>query len=346
MPFCSNCGQQLSDNAKFCAGCGTPCKAEDLANNQRRTIYDGELHKCPNCGENITSFVSVCPSCGNELRGMSVSQSIKAFSEKLKKTNNIEQQVLLIRSYPIPNTKEDILEFMILTSTNISGDIPKSLLESWKAKFEQCYRKAELTFGNSNEFERIKSLYEQTSKKMNKAEFVQTTKSARSILKNIASSMPNPVFGIVCLLLMIYEIIRLLSGDFVGIDVIFCAIILGIVYKVTEKRTSKKETKAEKNAKAASTDKSDTDDSEKTKLKIPSAVRNGTSDNYAVFESMLVQAGFTNVKSIPLHDLAFGVIKKQGAIESIKINGKDISSYFVYKFVPDVPIIISYHSFR
>lgn len=196
MQFCPYCGTKLDEGARFCKNCGesvvnkTSSKetsesepVDEAPETKRKTVYDGEIHKCPHCGENITSFVSVCPSCGNELRGRSVSQSIKEFSEKLIKTNDIEQQVLLIRSYPIPNTKEDILEFMILASSNISGDIPKSLLESWKTKFEQCFRKAELTFGNSNEFERCKSLYEKTSRKMNQAEFFQTKNSAIHIIK-------------------------------------------------------------------------------------------------------------------------------------------------------------------
>ena len=346
MAFCSNCGKELATGAKFCVRCGTPCDVETSVDDKRKTIYDGEIHKCPNCGESIASFVSVCPSCGNELRGMSVSQSIKEFSEKLEKTNNIDQQVLLIKSYPIPNTKEDILEFMILTSTNISSDIPKNSLEAWKAKFEQCYRKAELSFGNSNEFERIESIYEQTSKKMNKAEFVQTTKSAGSIIKNIASLMPNPVFGIVCLFLLVFEIARIFSGDFAGIDVVFSAIILGVVYKLTEKKQPTKVNKAKPRGQATLVEKPISGENEIIKIKIPSVVRNGTSDNYAVVETALIQAGFTNIKAVPLHDLALGILKKQGSIESITVNGKNISSYFIYKFVPDVPIIITYHSFR
>ena len=58
----------------------------------------------------------------------SVSQSIKEFSEKLIKTNDIEQQVLLIRSYPIPNTKEDILEFMILAKSNFDANSGSSIV--------------------------------------------------------------------------------------------------------------------------------------------------------------------------------------------------------------------------
>lgn len=61
MAFCVNCGQELVEGAKFCANCG---KAVDgnSSNSQRKTVYDGELHKCPNCGETINAFVTICPT--------------------------------------------------------------------------------------------------------------------------------------------------------------------------------------------------------------------------------------------------------------------------------------------
>lgn len=34
MAFCKNCGQQLADNAAFCAACGTPTNAGDSQNTQ------------------------------------------------------------------------------------------------------------------------------------------------------------------------------------------------------------------------------------------------------------------------------------------------------------------------
>ena len=81
MAFCINCGQRLVDDAKFCANCGTPA-AND--NTKRKTVYDGELHKCPNCGELLNSFSSSCLSCGYELRGTEATSSVKELSYKLE----------------------------------------------------------------------------------------------------------------------------------------------------------------------------------------------------------------------------------------------------------------------
>ena len=50
MAFCINCGQELTEDAKFCANCGQAV-GNNSSTSQRKTVYDGELHKCPNCGE-------------------------------------------------------------------------------------------------------------------------------------------------------------------------------------------------------------------------------------------------------------------------------------------------------
>lgn len=47
MAFYINCGQELAEGAKFCASCGNAVDAsQNGAKEQRKTVYDGELHKC------------------------------------------------------------------------------------------------------------------------------------------------------------------------------------------------------------------------------------------------------------------------------------------------------------
>ncbi len=202
MAYCINCGQRLTDGAKFCANCGMPTTNDQT---KRKTIYDGELHKCPNCGELLNSFTLACPSCGYELRGTNANNSVKELSYKLeqiektreheppsksyisklygtdgKLSKTDEQKISLIRSFPIPNTKEDILEFMILASSNINfklyglGDkgvitaSQREVSDAWFAKMEQVYEKAQLLFSNHPEFQKISRLYEKTNRKIKK----------------------------------------------------------------------------------------------------------------------------------------------------------------------------------
>ena len=200
MAFCENCGQQHDDSAKFCPNCGAKTDKNDTENkSQRQTVYSGEIHKCPNCGEVLNSFLINCPACGYELRSTKASNAVREFVLKLEaiessreqekpknvftrnlKTDKItktdEQKINLIRNYFIPNTKEDIIEFLILASSNIDfklyGDntsgIQREISDAWLAKFDQAYQKAKLTFGKNPDFQYMKNIFNETHRKINK----------------------------------------------------------------------------------------------------------------------------------------------------------------------------------
>ena len=192
MAYCSSCGAKLQDSVRFCPNCGN----ENTAQNQymhytqqsSRSFYDGKVHKCPNCGASISSFTTNCPSCGYELRDIKVSESVKEFTNELyrieseriigkskglnkrsiEKNNSIidKKIVNLISNFAIPNTREDLFEFLILASSNInqsgydefgnSSGINKSsernsriaISDAWMAKFNQADQKAKLMFPN------------------------------------------------------------------------------------------------------------------------------------------------------------------------------------------------------
>lgn len=191
MAFCINCGQELAEGAKFCANCGTAVN-ETNSSAQRRTTYEGEIHKCPNCGEVLESFVVNCPTCGYEFRGTKNSTSVREFAVKIEEieksrptksfglkkmledqnevSETDKRKISLIRSFVIPNTKEDLFEFLILASSNINmqrynefdsiSESEQAVSDAWEAKFEQAYEKAKLSFGYTSEFQKIQSIYE------------------------------------------------------------------------------------------------------------------------------------------------------------------------------------------
>ena len=106
MAFCINCGQELAEGAKFCANCGKA--VNNSATTQRKTVYDGELHKCPNCGELLNSFVTNCPTCGYELRSVKTNSPVNELAKKIEKTTSVAEQIELITNFYVPNTREDI----------------------------------------------------------------------------------------------------------------------------------------------------------------------------------------------------------------------------------------------
>ena len=162
---------------------------------ERRTVYEGEIHKCPSCGEVLASFVANCPACGHEFRGAKNSTSVREFASKLEEIERtrpakksglkkaLENQtevsetdlrkISLIRSFVIPNTKEDLFEFLVLASSNINlqryndfdsiSESEQAVSDAWEAKFEQAYEKAKLSFGNAPEFKKIHAIYEKKS---------------------------------------------------------------------------------------------------------------------------------------------------------------------------------------
>lgn len=247
MPYCTNCGKQFPDDAKFCPECGTPViKGQAQSQEQRKQEYAGEVRKCPNCGEVLDSFMTHCPACGHEIRHIKAASAAQELAQKLEeielqkmpnepiqlitpmkfrkqtRQNNdsimkkalgwdlfeksrikheqealedairtehfarmreakfredqferqkARQKVSLISNFPVPNTKEDILEFMLLADTNISlkrGN-NHSVSKAWMTKMDQVYQKAEISFNNTSDLERIKEIYSNTKAKIKKA---------------------------------------------------------------------------------------------------------------------------------------------------------------------------------
>lgn len=201
MAFCSNCGHRLADDAKFCAKCGTSTGTIDYS--KRSAVYDGELHKCPNCGEVLKSFEINCPACGLELRGRKASNAVKEFALKLEAiearreyekprglfsvfesqqrvSKTDEQKISLIKSFSVPNTKEDMLEFMILATSNMNmraydyanTNVSKSEKEinaAWFSKAQQVYEKAKRSYSSDNVFLEIKELYDKCKSRIKKS---------------------------------------------------------------------------------------------------------------------------------------------------------------------------------
>lgn len=214
MSYCSNCGHKLIEGSKFCNNCGCSINSGVNGNSEKRKIiYEGVIHKCPNCGEVLNSFVAKCPSCGYELRNSKSSEFINEFTLKLSQTETNEQKITLLQSFPIPNTKEDIFEFMILAVTNINyqdlGEKYKNISEAWLVKFEQSYQKALLLFKNDSDFLEIQKIYEQGHKTIN-----DTRKKARTknILKAIARNTPILLSLIILICAVYIDKINPVSG--------------------------------------------------------------------------------------------------------------------------------------
>ena len=136
----------------------------------------GDIKKCPSCGSTVTSFNTNCIDCGHEFRNIEADTSIsKLFdllmeAETSAKDNTIfgsignllsgredtttEKKRNIIANFPIPNSKESIIEFLstafpkakkatIFNCFNGHERYIRNLfVEAWKSKCEQIIMKA------------------------------------------------------------------------------------------------------------------------------------------------------------------------------------------------------------
>lgn len=204
MNYCSKCGEKLVDGAKFCQKCGTPVHDGFYKDSEeRQKVYEGKIYKCPNCGEVLKSFARNCPACGFELRGTKATSAVREFALKLEAIEarreyekpkgifsasqnqmNIsktdEQKINLIQNFSVPNTREDMLEFMILATSNINTKSydsanssitkgEKAITDAWNSKIKQVYEKAKRSYGDAADFAEIQELYDKSNFEIKKA---------------------------------------------------------------------------------------------------------------------------------------------------------------------------------
>lgn len=206
MLVCSNCNKEISSDSKFCPNCGTHVKDNNYEQ-KRNIVFEGTIYKCPNCGEILNSFVSNCPVCGYELRNVNNSNAVEQLTKKLEEieskrdpntelklmrmrgwygsANAIspidEQKISLIQNFSIPNTKEDLYEFLILSKSNIDYSVydalslvtenRRLLSKAWESKFEQAYLKAKILFKDDDRIVEINKMYEDRKKRINRKIF-------------------------------------------------------------------------------------------------------------------------------------------------------------------------------
>jgi hypothetical protein len=163
-------------------------KINETPNEERRSFStshstDTKPLKCSNCNAFFESFATHCSYCGYEFTNLSANSSVKVLHQKLMEIESKRvidnnpfkafgammmknlsgshhdevdmQKMELIRSFPIPNTKEDLLEFFTLALPEATVKIRKfigityqedrtkeAIKKVWLTKCEQIIMKA------------------------------------------------------------------------------------------------------------------------------------------------------------------------------------------------------------
>ena len=167
--FCSNCGRQIDGNARFCSFCGTVQQVYPVESHPKReaVVREGTIHKCPHCGESLSFDAIICPACGREIRGKEANETVSELMYRLNAENDENKKIEIIRLFPIPSTREDILEFMITAVSNFDANSytrsnsTNNLSAAWLSKIDQCYRKGKLLFEDPKDINKMNRLYQE-----------------------------------------------------------------------------------------------------------------------------------------------------------------------------------------
>ena len=86
--------------------------------NQQEKLYEKKKKEaigpvCPKCGKQVTPLTIKC-DCGYEFTKEKRESSIKLLSEKIEKLRD-QEMLDAISLFPVPNTKEDIVEFLAVS---------------------------------------------------------------------------------------------------------------------------------------------------------------------------------------------------------------------------------------
>jgi len=140
----------------------------------QKSLKYGTVSKCPQCGSIIEAGAVKCPDCGYVFRGLEANTSIQRLSkilmdieekyrdmkeDKWSLTSNyfkkLDEKATAIKTFPVPTTKEDLLEFIISMKSsceNTSGVNEEPVQKAYKAKYNECMTKAKLLFADDPQF--------------------------------------------------------------------------------------------------------------------------------------------------------------------------------------------------
>lgn len=104
--------------------------------------------KCPRCGAMIPGFAITCPDCGFSFdsetdTSKSSRTALAELQDKLLKARSEKEKALLINAFAMPNTKDALLQLLILSYSNFSaskGAESVIIRRAWLSKALQSYK--------------------------------------------------------------------------------------------------------------------------------------------------------------------------------------------------------------
>lgn len=162
----------------------------------------GNVVKCPSCGSQVIGGTALCPKCGYTFSNVSANSSTKQLQDKLETFNRRQEdrydnrsvlgnlahsiskavgkdgvcksKMDIIATFPVPNTRADLLEFLTMLQARADATGPRNgqnmnreedLSYAYWLLYTNCINKANLSFSNDNDFQPYFQMYEKQLKK-------------------------------------------------------------------------------------------------------------------------------------------------------------------------------------
>ena len=172
---------------------------------------------CPSCGHAISSIDMFCPACGSTIEDVKASSAAQMLSHNLTAIDSQKEGLLrnlirthqgnvsdkatqkaqMIKSFPVPNTKKDLLEFIHMAASGINSKLllgitddtsldldarksEKLLSEAWLEKMESIYQKSKVLLSGDGDFAKIESVYQAKMREINNLKEDLRKKAKRS----------------------------------------------------------------------------------------------------------------------------------------------------------------------
>lgn len=110
----------------------------------------GHVRKCPSCGAIVGAFKGTCPECGFEFTEIDANLSSRKLYEALAKENDIRRKQEIIETFPLPNAKADLLEFLTALKPRIY-DQKSEFADAYYKKYAECIEKAKVSFAEDKQ---------------------------------------------------------------------------------------------------------------------------------------------------------------------------------------------------
>ncbi|MCH5318729.1 MAG: hypothetical protein J1E38_03345 [Paramuribaculum sp.] len=141
----------------------------------------GDVRKCPHCGAIVEAGSMRCGDCGYAFVGVEAVSSRQKFSDMLdeigkrefksggllgllsidedRKRDNAMAQAII--NFPVPNSKEDLLEFILFlkpqSKVNVLLSENQETTKAYKRKYAECIEKAKFFFGDDPQVRQLLS---------------------------------------------------------------------------------------------------------------------------------------------------------------------------------------------